>query len=125
MPVKAFLDTNVLVYAFSLNDRRKGAAEDLLIRGGTVGVQTLNEFVNVATGKFKTSWPEVITWLAAIQRLCPAPVPVTLDVHRQAMRIAEIYHYHFYDSLMCPPRWKRPAQFFIQRTCRTDRRSAD
>jgi predicted nucleic acid-binding protein len=100
MRERVFLDTNVLVYAFSSNDRRKGAAEKLLLKGGTIGVQTLNEFVSVAAGKLGMPWPTVIVWLEAIQKLCAAPVPVTLEVHRQAVRIAEIHRYNFYDSLM-------------------------
>jgi predicted nucleic acid-binding protein len=100
MPGRAFLDTNVLVYAFSPNDRRKPVAEKLLLQGATVGVQTLNEFANVAAGKLGTPWPSVIVWLEAIQKLCKTPVPLTIEVHRKAIRIAEIYGYHFYDSLM-------------------------
>jgi predicted nucleic acid-binding protein len=100
MPGRAFLDTNVLVYAFGADDARKTTAEQLLIKGGVIGVQTLNEFVNVATGKLRTPWPTVLIWLEAIQRLCAEPVPLTIDVHRQGIRIAEVYGYHFYDSLM-------------------------
>jgi predicted nucleic acid-binding protein len=100
MAVRAFFDTNVLVYAFSSNDRRKAAAEELLTRGGIIGVQTLNEFVSVAAGKARTPWPAIIVWLEAIQKLCAPPVPLTMAVHRQAIRIAEIYGYQFHDSLM-------------------------
>jgi predicted nucleic acid-binding protein len=99
MPGRAFLDTNVLVYAFSA-DARKSTAEQLLIKGGVIGVQTLNEFVNVATGKLRTPWRTVLIWLETIQTLCAEPVPLTVDVHRQGIRIAELYGYHFYDSLM-------------------------
>ena len=100
MPDKAFFDTNVLIYAFSDGDRRQGVALELLFAGGTVGVQTLNEFVNVATGKLKVPWREAVVWLETVQKLCPPPVPVTLSVHRSALRIAEAYRYHIYDSLM-------------------------
>jgi len=51
MPDKAFFDTNILLYAFSARDSRQNVALDLLLAGGTIGVQTLNEFVNVITGK--------------------------------------------------------------------------
>jgi predicted nucleic acid-binding protein len=100
MQGRAFLDTNVLVYAFSADAEKKGIAEELLIKGGIIGVQTLNEFVNVAVGKMKTPWPRVLVWLEALHRLCSEPVPLTLEVHRQGIRVAEIYGYHSYDSLM-------------------------
>jgi len=53
--VKPFLDTNILVYAVLSDDPRCPTAELLLATGGTIGVQVLNEFANVARGKFK--WP--------------------------------------------------------------------
>lgn len=100
MPGRSFLDTNILVYAFSSEGGKKDVSENLLIDGGMVGVQTLNEFVSVVRGKSKTPWPIVIQWLEAIRKLCPPPVPVTLSVHIQGIRISEIYGYHIYDSLM-------------------------
>ena len=48
---RAFLDTNVLVYAVSSGDLKKPTANDLVTRGGIVSVQVLNEFVAVARGK--------------------------------------------------------------------------
>ena len=42
-----FLDSNVLVYAFT-TDPRAARAQELLERGCIVGVQGLNEFTNVA-----------------------------------------------------------------------------
>ena len=97
---KAFFDTNILVYAFLVRDPRREAALDLLRAGGTVGVQTLNEFASVATGKMRTSWPDAMTWLATVQELCPSVIPITLDVHREGLRIARITGYHIYDSMM-------------------------
>ena len=53
--MKPFLDTNILVYAVLSDDTRCPTAELLLATGGTISVQVLNEFANVARGKFK--WP--------------------------------------------------------------------
>jgi predicted nucleic acid-binding protein len=100
MPDKAFLDTNILVYAFSLNDSRKKAAEDLMVRGGTVGIQTLNEFVNVERYKLKVSWAGILDWLRIIDKLCPAPVPLTAATHNRGLQIAQASGYHLCDSLM-------------------------
>jgi predicted nucleic acid-binding protein len=100
MPVKAFLDTNILVYAFSSNDPRKPVAEELIIGGGIIGVQTLNEFVNVERNKVKQPWSTILGWLRIVDKLCPPPVPVTAATHHRGLQIAEGCGYHIYDSLM-------------------------
>ena len=96
----AFFDTNVLIYAFAENDARAEIAEGLLALGGMVGVQTLNEFVAVAVRKLAMPWADVLEALAAIRMLCPSPVPLTVRTHESALRIAERYGYHIYDSLV-------------------------
>jgi predicted nucleic acid-binding protein len=47
-----FLDSNVLVYAFT-TDPRAARAQGLLARGCTISVQGLNEFTNVARRKLR------------------------------------------------------------------------
>lgn len=100
MPAKAFLDTNILIYAFSDRDFRQNIALDLLQAGGVVGVETLNEFVNVVTRKLKTPWPEAMLWLETIEGLCPPAIPMTLSVHHRGLQIAQAHGYPLYDSLM-------------------------
>lgn len=100
MPDRAFFDTNILIYAFSAGDPRQKTALDLLLAGGTVGVQTLNEFANVVTGKMKVPWPDAIVWLDTIRKLCLTPIPVSLKVHHRGLQIAQVCGYHIYDSLM-------------------------
>ncbi|HEX4135324.1 MAG TPA: PIN domain-containing protein [Bryobacteraceae bacterium] len=100
MPDRAFFDTNILIYAFSARDRRQNIALALLLAGGTIGIQTLNEFVAVVTGKLKRPWPEAMICLDTIQELCQPPIPATLRVHRHALHIAQASGYHIYDSLM-------------------------
>jgi Predicted nucleic-acid-binding protein, contains PIN domain len=48
-----FLDTNVLVYAFS-SDHRSGLANTFLLSPFIVGVQTLNELANVLSRRGET-----------------------------------------------------------------------
>jgi predicted nucleic acid-binding protein len=72
----------------------------LLLAGGTIGVQTLNEFVNVITGKLKMPWPDAMLRLETIQKLCEPAIPMTLGVHRRGLDIAQASGYHIYDSLM-------------------------
>ena len=100
MPDRAFLDTNILVYAFTFVDPRKPRADELLIRGGVIAIQTLNEFISVQHNKLKRSWADIVTWLKLIDGLCPSPIPMTQKVHYRAVDIAQRYGYHIYDSTM-------------------------
>jgi predicted nucleic acid-binding protein len=100
MPAKAFFDTNVLIYAVAADDSRNAQAEELLASGGVLSVQILNEFVSVARRKILMSWSEVREALEAFKVLCPSPLPVTMEMHEAALRIAEIHGYNIYDALV-------------------------
>jgi predicted nucleic acid-binding protein len=98
MPVE-FLDTNVLVYAFT-TDRRAAAARALLARRCIISVQVLNEFANVARRKLGMTWQEVRESVASITTLCPMVLPVEMKMHGEGVRIAEQHGYNFFDALM-------------------------
>ena len=94
-----FLDSNVLVYAFT-TDQRALRAQELLDRGCAVGVQGLNEFTNVARRKLDMTWDEVRAALTAIRALCRMVLPIDINTHTDALRIAERYGYGIFDALM-------------------------
>ena len=94
-----FLDSNVLIYAFS-DDPRAAAAQALLERGCTISVQELNEFANVARRKLGKSWDELRGDLAAIREVCRTVVPIDLDIHEAALRLAERHGFAMFDALM-------------------------
>jgi predicted nucleic acid-binding protein len=100
MPVKAFFDTNVLIYAVAENDPRNAQAEKLLASGGVLSVQILNEFVSVARRKALMSWREVTAALNAFRVLCPSPLPITVELHEAAIKIAEKHGYNICDALV-------------------------
>jgi predicted nucleic acid-binding protein len=100
MSDRAFLDTNVFVYAIVQNDPRSHEAEKLISAGGRVSVQVLNEFAAVVRRKTNMPWGEVQLALESIQVLCPDPLPITLDTHQEALAIAEKYRYKVYDALI-------------------------
>jgi predicted nucleic acid-binding protein len=100
MPAKAFFDTNVLIYAVAQDDPRSARAEELLASGGVLSVQILNEFVCVARRKILMSWSEVTEALDAFQVLCPSPLPITIEMHQAALKIAEKHGYNIYDALV-------------------------
>ncbi len=100
MKGRVFFDTTILVYALSEGDERTATAERLLAAGGNLSVQVLNEFVAVARKKLNMSWPEIGEALDAVRVLCEPPAPLTIEIHDEALRIAERYGYHIYDALI-------------------------
>lgn len=100
MSGRAFFDTNVLVYLLGEDDR-SAVAESIVARGGVVSVQVLNELAAVARRKLGMSWGEIADALSAVRELCRSPVlPLTLEIHEAALRIAAEYGYHVYDALI-------------------------
>jgi predicted nucleic acid-binding protein len=93
-----FLDSNVLVYAFTA-DPRAERAQSLLARRCSLGVQQLNEFANVARRKLGMSWAELGDALAAIRTLCRTIIPIDVHMHSDGLRIAQRYGCTFFDAL--------------------------
>jgi predicted nucleic acid-binding protein len=81
-------------------DERTAKAEALVANGGIISVQVLNELASVSRRKLGMSWEEIGDALAAIGVLCPSPMPLTIDTHDAAVRIAEKYGFQFYDALI-------------------------
>jgi len=100
MSVKAFFDTNVLVYVVGQNDDRTAKAETLAASGGVVSVQVVNELASVSGRQLGMSWGEVGEALAAIRALCPSPMALTIETHDAGLRIAAKYGFPFYDALI-------------------------
>ena len=94
-----FLDTNVLVYAFT-DDPRSRKALELLGEGCIIGVQVLNEFTNIARRKLGMTWEEIREALSAILVVCPTVLPMDIVIHGDALAIAERYGFRIFDALM-------------------------
>ena len=94
-----FLDSNVLVYAFT-TDPRAAAAQALLRRSCLISVQGLNEFANVARRKLRLPWPEIREALATIRVLCPTILPIDTDTHGAALDLAERHGFSMFDALI-------------------------
>ena len=100
MSDRVFFDSNVLIYAMVSGDSRRERAQQLVEQGGTISVQVLNEFVSVARRKMRMPWEDVIEAMDAIRVLFPSPVPITLDTHEAALKIAQQYGFRIYDALI-------------------------
>ena len=111
MSARAFLDTNVLIYAFT-TDARAEAASRLLSERCTIGVQGLNEFVNVARRKLGMSWDEIGQALEAIRSLCARVEPSTLEVHENALLLARMHGFAIFDAVMIATARKAGCEIF-------------
>jgi len=96
----AFVDTNVVVYAFGRTDPRTAPARALLEQGARLNVQVMNEFVNVATRKLRMPWDEIHDALRIIRIFAGSIRPLDNAVHEAGIAIAERYRYRIYDALI-------------------------
>jgi predicted nucleic acid-binding protein len=97
--VKAFFDTNILVYT-ATSDAKKRWAAHCLRRGGCASVQVLNEFVYVARRKLRHDWPQIEFALGLFRASLDDVVPVTLNTHTGAVSLARDHGLAFYDALI-------------------------
>ena len=97
--MKAFFDTNILVYA-ATSDVKKRRAADCLEQGGVVSVQVFNEFVHVARRKFRLAWPQIELALSQFQISLDDVLPIALTTHNSAVAIARDYQLSFFDALI-------------------------
>lgn len=96
---EAFLDTNTLVYFAAADAGRAQRVEALLLAGGVVSVQVLNELTLVCLRKLDMDWAEVDEVLDMVRAACRV-VPlteITFDLGRQ---LAERYQMRFYDAMI-------------------------
>ena len=96
---KAFFDTNIIIYAFA-DEPKAAIAGSLLLDGGDISVQVLNEFTRVARRKLGYEWTRIDGAIANLLLLVRAVHPVDVDTHNRARSIAERYKMAFYDSVI-------------------------
>ncbi len=92
-----FLDTNVLLYLVSGEAAKANRSDALVKAGAVISVQVLNEFTRAGLRKFAMSFAQVRDVLDAVRMTCQV-VPLTVEVHDRAFRLAERYQLHIYDA---------------------------
>lgn len=97
--MRPFIDSNILVYAFS-NDSRRDLALAVVAQGGVISAQTLNEFTNVLRKKLSLDWPAIEAALRTVQDYFDEVIPLTAVTHAIAMPIARDHGLAFYDALI-------------------------
>lgn len=94
----AFVDTNVVVYAFT--DSSKAEHARTALRGAVISVQVLNEFANVAIRKRLRDEKTLAEEIASIRLLASDVTAVDDETHDLARQIAFRYQLAFYDSAL-------------------------
>ena len=97
--MKAFFDTNVLVYAFS-NEEKRSRAQEVIAGGGVTSAQVLNEFTNVLRKKLRRDWADIEDAVDTLGIMFPDVLPLTTKLHRAAMALAKAHKFSFYDALI-------------------------
>lgn len=97
--MSVFFDSNILIYAFSIDARRERALATIA-GGGVISVQVLNEFTNVLRKKQKQEWPVIEAALHTLRFRFPDIVPLTADTHAAAIGFAREHGLAFYDALI-------------------------
>lgn len=93
-----FFDSNVLLYLLS-DSAKADKAEELLIQGGHISVQVLNEFASIAIRKLKMSHAEAREMLAPIRAVCRVN-PLTEETHELGLQLSERYQLSIYDGMI-------------------------
>jgi predicted nucleic acid-binding protein len=96
-----FFDTNILLYllADEANAAKADVSEALAARGGSVSVQVLNEFTQVARRKFLMPAVDVKHVLTTLRRTL-AVEPVTVATHDLGVEMSVKYSLSVYDSMI-------------------------
>lgn len=99
-PTRFAVDSNVIAYLFSADTVKAERAEALVVRGDqkpVISTQVMNEVTLVMRRKMDLPWAEIHSLMDDLEAFCEI-VPLTLEIHREARRIAENYDFRFYDS---------------------------
>lgn len=95
----AFLDTNILVYAQGVGEKSE-TARAVILSGGVISVQVLNEFVNVLRRKFRLDWDAIEDAVADVRTALDPVAAIDVSTHTDAVALARSYGFSFYDSLI-------------------------
>lgn len=97
--MKAFIDTNVLIYAHASGEKSEMARQAILA-GGVISVQVLNEFASVLRRKFRLEWAVIADALADVRTALGPVRPIDVETHVRALALSRSYGFNFYDALI-------------------------
>lgn len=103
MQDKIFLDTNIIIYAFSEDETKKQSIALELLESQENGVliskQVINELANILLKKFRLSSNQVENAILELDTIVNI-VDFDLSTQIKALHIKDKYNLQFYDSLI-------------------------
>jgi len=96
---KIFIDTNILLYLYDIEGKKKSQAKEILKGNHCISTQVLNEFANISIKKFKLSGNELDNNL---QKIIEKTTLFLFDEQtiQLAIKIQNRYNFQYYDSLI-------------------------
>ena len=98
MPL-TFLDSNILIYSASADACKAATSRDLILQGGVISVQVLNETANVARNRMRLAWGEVEDLLLHARALLKVE-PITIETHSRGLALMRRHRMATYDSMI-------------------------
>ena len=92
-------DTNVLIYAQGAGAKSE-VARQMILAGGVISVQVLNEFAAVLRRKFRFEWEDIAEAIADVRTALDPVRPIDVVTHTEAVSLAHTHGFSFYDSLI-------------------------
>lgn len=95
----SFIDTNVVLYSISDDDKKRFTALSILAVRRVYSVQVLNETAHSLRRKLDFKLPDISAVVVRLIQECHV-VPIMADTTLLALNIAERYQFSIYDSLI-------------------------
>jgi predicted nucleic acid-binding protein len=98
---KHFLDTNILIYAYSNSELTKADRANGLIfeESSLISIQVINEFANICLKKLRLDGEAVISAVKEITRATNV-VSFSISTQLQALQLCHQHSFSYYDALI-------------------------
>mgnify|MGYP003391764733 FL=1 len=101
MKDKIFIDTNILLYAYSTEKNKQELAQNIINTNNNIYIskQVINETINILIKKFKLNIKDIIN---VVKELEKEFIILDFDIQTQlnALKLKQNYNLQFYDALI-------------------------
>ncbi|WP_252970882.1 PIN domain-containing protein [Aliarcobacter cryaerophilus] len=101
MKDKIFIDTNILLYAYSTEKNKQEIAQNIINTNNNIYIskQVINETINILIKKFKLNIKDIIN---VVKELEKEFIILDFDIQIQlnALKLKQNYNLQFYDALI-------------------------
>ena len=101
MKDKIFIDTNILLYAYSTEKNKQEIAQNIINTNNNIYIskQVINETINILIKKFKLNIKDIIN---VVKELKKEFIILDFDIQTQlnALKLKQNYNLQFYDALI-------------------------